>query len=241
MIQVINRAVDILEYVANDAERPKLMGHIALDLNLNTSTCANIIKTLVNRGLIKKTEHEKGYILDDGLLEIANGTFGFKNILINASNEMEKALKVLNENNLIAILKKNQRIVIQRKNSIQMVQAITADEKNAYDSSTGRLLIAMLPEKDLQLYIKRYGLPSKNIWPGADSQTKFLKQISLIKKQGYALIEDTGQIVGIACPIYKKEKVIASFSIYMPSFRFNNQIKNQMISSAIVTGKALST
>jgi DNA-binding IclR family transcriptional regulator len=233
MIQVINRAIDILEYISKDAERPKLMGHIALDLNLNTATCANIIKTLVNRGLIKKAEHEKGYILDGGLAEIANGSFGFKDLLKKAANEMEKALQVLNENNLIAILKKNQRIVLQRKNSTQMVQATTADEKNAYDSSTGRLLIAMLPEKDLQLYIKRYGLPSKNIWPGADSRTKFLEQISLIKKQGYALIEDTGQIIGIACPIYKKEKVIASFSIYMPSFRFTNQIKENMISTAI--------
>ncbi|TKB99209.1 IclR family transcriptional regulator domain-containing protein [Pedobacter cryophilus] len=240
MIQVINRAIDILEYISNDVERPKLMGHIAIDLNLNTATCANIMKTLVNRGLIKKADHEKGYVLDNGLTEIANGSFGFKDLLNKATNEMEKALHVLNENNLIAILKKNQRIVLQRKNSTQMVQALTADEKNAYDSSTGRLLIALLPDKDLQLYIKRYGFPSKNVWPGADNQTKFLEQISLIKKQGYALIEDTGQIVGIACPIYKKDKVIASFSIYMPSFRYNEKLKENMINTAIDVANKIS-
>jgi DNA-binding IclR family transcriptional regulator len=232
MIQVINRAIDILEYISNDLERPKLMSHIAEDLNLNTATCANIIKTLVNRGLIKKADHEKGYILDTGLLEIANGSFEFKDILNKAHQEMEKALNLVNENNLIAILKKNQRIVLQRKNSTQMVQALTADEKNAYDSSTGRLLIATLPDKDLQLFIKRYGLPSKTLWPGAETKAKFIEQIELIKKQGYALIEDTGQIVGIACPIYKKNKVIASFSIYMPSFRYNDLLKEKMIATA---------
>ena len=153
---------------------------------------------------------------------------------------MDKALLIINENNLIAVLKNNQRVVLKRKTANQMVLANTEDEKNAYDSSTGRLLIAMLPEKDLLLYINRYGLPSKKIWPGADSRTKFMEQIALIKKHGYALIEDTGQIIGIACPIFKKDNVISSFSIYMPAFRFNNQIKNKMILSAIATGKALS-
>ncbi|MDA9554609.1 hypothetical protein N9R54_00105 [Pelobium sp.] len=232
MIQVINRAIDILEYISNDIERPKLMSHIAQDLNLNTATCANIIKTLVDRGLIKKAEQEKGYIIASGLSEIANGSFGFKDLLKKANQEMQKALQVLNENNLIAILKKNQRVILQKVNSTQIIQAITADEKNAYDSSTGRLLIAMLPEKDLHLYIKRYGLPSKNIWPGADTKTKFLEQIALIRKQGFALLEDTGQIIGIAYPIYKRGKVIASFSVYMPSFRYNELSKEKMMATA---------
>lgn len=54
MIQVINRSVDILEYVAEDIYRPKLLGNIAKDLNLNVATCANIVKTLIDRGLLKK-------------------------------------------------------------------------------------------------------------------------------------------------------------------------------------------
>ena len=240
MIQVINRAIDIIEYVANDVERPKLMGHIADDLQLNTATCANIIKTLSNRGLLKKASKEKGYLLGDKLSEIANGTFGFKDLLAKAAPEMEKAEKILMENNLIAILNKNQRVVLQKKTSSQLIQATTPDEKNAYDSSTGRLLIAMLPDKELQLYIKRYGLPAQNVWPDADNKTKFLAQVALIRAQGFALIEDTVQIIGIATPIFRNEKVVASFSIYMPSFRFNEAFKNTMIKTAIEVAQKIS-
>ena len=178
MIQVINRSIDILEYVAEEANKPKLMGNIAQDLNLNTSTCANIIKTLVNRGLLRKADDEKGYLIGHRL--------------------------------------------------------------KAYDSSTGRLLIAFLEERDLHLYIKKYGLPNKNTWSKATSRIGFFEQIEKIKAQGYALIEDTVQVVGVATPIFKGSKVIASFSIYLPSFRFNNKVKADMIKQAIDLSKMLS-
>lgn len=240
MIQVINRAFDIIEYLSKDSGNPKLMGHIAADLNLNTATCANIIKTLVNRGIVQKSRKEKGYILGNGLLEIAQGSFGYKDLISKASFEMSKATKLLNENNLIAILKENKRIVLHKQNSSQLIQATTPDEKNAYDSSTGRLLIAMLEDKDLDLYLKRYGLPAKCIWPDADNKIKFLEQVKLIREQGYALLEDTVQIIGIATPIYKNGKAIASFSVYLPSFRFNNTIKEDMIKTALDFAKKMS-
>ncbi|HEX7366805.1 MAG TPA: hypothetical protein VF273_06905, partial [Pelobium sp.] len=81
MIQVIHRSVDILEYVADDANKPKLMGNIARDLKLNTATCANIVKTLVSRGLLQKAENEKGYLIVNRLIEISQGTLVFKDLI----------------------------------------------------------------------------------------------------------------------------------------------------------------
>ena len=239
MIQVINRSIDILEYVAEEANKPKLMGNIAQDLNLNTSTCANIIKTLVNRGLLRKADDEKGYLIGHRLKEISNGSLGFSD-LIDRANHLFNDKKPLEENCLIAVLKDDKRQIIFNKKSTQLIQATTPTEKLAYDSSTGRLLIAFLDDKDLHLYIKKYGLPNKNTWSKATSRIGFFEQIEKIKAQGYALIEDTVQVVGVATPIYKGSKVIASFSIYLPSFRFNNKVKADMIKQAIDLSKMLS-
>lgn len=241
MIQVINRAVDIIRYVANNPTQPKLMGHIAADLNLNTATCANIIKTLVTQGIIKKAHKQKGYLLGETLTEISNGSFSYKDMLERAAAEMGKAEKILSENTLIAILKENKRVVLQRSNSSQLVQATTPDKKNAYETSTGRLLIAKLPDPELEQFIKNYGLPTKSVWPDAENKSKFKEQIGLIRKNGYALLEDTVQIVGIATPIYKNGQVIASFSIYLPSFRFNERVRDLMIKTAVEAAKKLST
>ena len=240
MIQVINRSIDILEYVAKEANKPKLMGHIAYDLNLNTSTCANIIKTLVSRGLLRKADDEKGYLIGAKLTEISNGTLGFSDLIDRANHLFNDKIKALDENCLIAVLKGDKRQNIFNKPSTQLIQATTPIEKLAYDSSTGRLLISFLDEKDLQLYIKKYGLPNKNTWSKATSRIGFFEEIEKIKNQGFALIEDTVQVVGVATPIYKGNKVIASFSIYLPSFRFNSKVKADMIDKAIDLSKMLS-
>lgn len=241
MIQVINRSIDILEYVANEVNRPKLMGNIAQDLNLNTSTCANIIKTLVSRGLLKKANKEKGYLIGGRLSEISNGSLGFSDLIARANHLFTNNNTAIGENCLIAVLKDDKRQVIFNKLSEQLVQATTPTEKQAYDSSTGRLLISFLDEKDLQLYLKKYGLPNKNTWAKATSRIGFFDEIKTIKSQGYALIEDTVQVIGIGTPIYKGDKVIASFSIYLPSFRFNDIVKADMIEQAIHLSKMLST
>ena len=63
MIQVINRALNILELVSKERDRDFSLGEIANSLNLNASTCANIIKTLVNRGYLEQKAIKQGYKL----------------------------------------------------------------------------------------------------------------------------------------------------------------------------------
>lgn len=240
MIQVLNRAIDILEYVAEMGDEPKLMGKIAKDLNLNLGTCANIIKTLVSRGLLKKADLEKGYLIGDLITEINNGSIGYKTLIDSATPILSQISDDIKENCLIAILKKDKRQVIINKTCNQLIQATTPIEKSAYDSSTGRLLIAFLTDKAIQTHINQYGLPQKEVWSQAASRVGLFEQIKIIRDQGYALIEDSVQVVGVAVPIYKNQKVIASFSIYLPSFRFNTEVKAKMISLAIKAGKLLS-
>ena len=63
------------------------MDNIAHDLNLNTITCINIIKILVNRGLLRKADDKKGYSLGARLKEISNRSLGFSD-LIDRSNHL---------------------------------------------------------------------------------------------------------------------------------------------------------
>jgi IclR family KDG regulon transcriptional repressor len=240
MIQVIHRAIDIIEYVAHDPDRPKLLGEIALDLDLKPGTCANIVKTLTGRGYLEKLDSQKGYLLGKQFFSLSGNT-GYKKDVIEASNaEMKEITATLNESSLLAILNGENRVVIHRQESDQLVQAHTPHEKKAYDSSTGRLLIAMLPDEELEKFITRYGLPPSQIWADANTKKKFFQQVEQIREKGYALIEDSVQIVGIAAAIYKNEKVVASLSIYIPSFRFNNRVRTKMVNLGVSAAKKIS-
>ena len=63
MIQVVNRAFDILELVALKGDNDVGLGEIADTLGLNHGTCANILKTMIYREYIEKTSSRGGYRL----------------------------------------------------------------------------------------------------------------------------------------------------------------------------------
>lgn len=62
MIQVINRAFDILEFVATDPTRPKSLTEVAEAAGLNQGTCANIMKTMVNRRYLDQVVPRKDIV-----------------------------------------------------------------------------------------------------------------------------------------------------------------------------------
>ena len=81
MIQVINRALDIIEYISKEPETPKSLSDISGTLDLNAGTCANIIKTLVERNYIEKLVNKKGYQLGKRFYQLGNFS-GYKKDLI---------------------------------------------------------------------------------------------------------------------------------------------------------------
>jgi DNA-binding IclR family transcriptional regulator len=229
MIQVINRALDILEYIAKDPENPKPLGEIAEDLNLNAGTCANIIKTMVARKYLDKLDKQKGYCLGSKAYEIT-GNAGYQKDLVDASREqMELLTSKMNENSLLCVLKGDIRSVIFRVQSKNYLQANTATEKKAYDTASGRLLLAMKTEPEIEKYIAKYGVPAKGEWDGVTDIKSLTRNLKKINSQGYAVQTTVNQIVGIALPIFKEDKVIAALSVYMPSLRFNNLKKIDII------------
>lgn len=229
MIQVINRALDILEFLAKDPEKERTLSEISDEFNLNSGTCANIIKTLVTRNYIEKLDKKKGYCLGSKAYGLTGNENYKKDLTEAAKDELESLTEKLNENSLLAVLDGEIRRVILRVISGHSVQASTASEKRAYDSSSGRVLIAMLSDVDLDRFIKKNGLPYDDEWEGVTDENSLRKQIAKIRSNGYATQLTKGKIAGLAVPIYKNKKVIASLSVYMPEFRYSNSDKNAMV------------
>jgi DNA-binding IclR family transcriptional regulator len=99
----------------------------------------------------------------------------------------------------------------------------------------------MLSDNLLKGFLQQYGLPSKAIWQEANTYEKFMEQIKLIRKNKYALIEDSVQVIGIAAPIYENGVLIASLSIYLPAFRFSNTTRKKMIQLCVSAAKKISS
>jgi DNA-binding IclR family transcriptional regulator len=232
--------LDILEFIAKNPDQAKSLGDIADSLGLNAGTCANIIKTMADRKYIEQSSKRKGYILGPNAYRLT-GNDGYKKDLIEASKqEMQFLVEKFNENALLAVLDKDLRSIVYTANSDQELQASARSDKRAYDSSTGRILISMLGDDELKKFVEKYGLPRDAEWEGVSDFESLTRQLKQIRNDGLAIQISVNQIIGLAVPIYKHAKVVASLSIYMPSLRFNSSNQKTLSDCLVDTGKKIS-
>lgn len=239
MIQVVNRALDILELIAQDRSRLYTLNEIASRLNLNKGTCANIIKTMVNRGYIDQEGRMKGYRLGS-MSYLLTGNYLYKQELLKISKElMDNLSKELNEGCILSVLKGNMRLILHEVISSNELQVINKVEKEAYQTSTGRMILACLEKKEQKLFIQKYGLPHSDVWPGIEDEDDLVHELHKINKKQIAEQTSTAHIVGVAVPIYKKNQIIASLGVYLPQTRYSPSMQNKTINCLRKTAKSI--
>lgn len=240
MIQVINRALDILEIVAENPEKPTSLGEIADTLGLNHGTCANIMKTLVARKYLEQVGTKKGYILGSQSYALTNNDAYRKDLVEAAKEEMEKLTAQINENCLLAILNGDKRMVIHRTHAEQDLQVRTPLEKHVYDAASGRMLLAMLSEAEIERFVSKYGLPTSESWKEVDSLETLKSLLMQFRKEECALQVLYGrQVVGLAVPVLKNDKAVASLSIYLPEYRYMIADKSGLVFQLKATAKRI--
>ena len=236
MIQVLNRALDILEFLSRNIDEERSLGEIADALQLNHGTCANIIKTMVNRGYIEK---KKGYMLGRQSYYLTNNFSNDAELVKCAVTPMKNLSTILNESCVLSVLKNNSRRTLHKETVERELQVNPKDEINAYKTATGKLLLAYLEPADRNAYIKTYGLPGA-MWEEIDSERALIDELQRINKAGYVIHYDEINIAGVAMPIFHKKQVIASLGVYLPGNRFTKTMKEQIIEHLAKTAKAIS-
>jgi len=239
MIQVINRALNILEYLAKNQETRKNLKDISTEFNLNAGTCANILKTLITRKYVVKSE-KRDYALGPMAYSLT-GSGNYRMDLVNTANsELDKLTKKWNENSLIAIIEEDLRIVLLSSYSINSIQASTESHKKAYNTAVGRILLAKLNEDELKRFIAMYGLPTFEQWPEVKGDEKVLQQLlSKCNKLGFATIVNSEEIIAFAAPVMRNSMAVAGIGIYIPTFRFKKSSQNELINDLMAACKAV--
>ncbi|MEO1011546.1 MAG: IclR family transcriptional regulator C-terminal domain-containing protein [Bacteroidota bacterium] len=244
MIQVVNRAIDIIEFIASSGRKDVPLKEIADSLGLNHGTCANIIKTLVTRDYLEKTsERGKGYGLGP-MLYFITGDFSYSVDLINAAkSHMHELTARINENCMLGILRNNVRVSLFDVYANQELRVVNQEEKDAYETASGRVILAFLPKQKIKAFVDEHGLPTKEKWEDVQTHDDFEFELEKIRRKKYALHVTKTKVLGIASPIYRNGEVLASLGIFLPEFRFNDESKNQIIeemqNTALLISKGL--
>jgi DNA-binding IclR family transcriptional regulator len=229
MIQVIVRALDILEFVAQHGKEPIQLIKIAENAGLSQPTTANIVKTLVTKNYLEHVGRKEGYRLGANAFHLTGNLSYNQNLILAAKDPMEDLTKQLNETCLLGVLRNNKRYIIHAVQSNQDLQVRTRSEAEVYPTASGRLLTAYLTPKQLDNLINAVGLPSAAVWPGVQTRETLEKALLKIRKEEFVQTLSNTHIVGFAVPIYKDKQVISSLGVFMPESRVTPAIKANII------------
>jgi IclR family KDG regulon transcriptional repressor len=220
MIQVIVRAIDILEFVAKHDNKPVQLIKIAEAIGLSQPTCANIIKTLVYKNYLENISRKEGYILGINAFRLTSNV-SYNQSLVAASHDlMEELVKKVNETCILGVLKNNKRVVLNEVQANNDLQVKTKFEADIYPTASGRILLSFMPEKEQNQLIENLGLPDPSTWQGVKTTAQLLNALKQIKKDQIVQTLSQQHIVGLAIPVFKKGQVIAALSVYLPESRF---------------------
>lgn len=217
-----------MEFISKGKNKEYGLSEIADNLGLNHSTCANIIKTLMARGYLAQFGKRGGYWLGPNVYQLT-GNFPLKEELLKVSIEPMKALcHKLNEGIIIAIIHNNKRILLHEEMTTHELRVANREEKDVYKTSTGRVILACMTKSEQQAYVEKYGLPDEDSWPELEDEEDFFNELNKIKKKQIAMHQAKSCIIGVAVPIFKKDKVIASLGVYLPNIRFTAEMQENI-------------
>ncbi len=231
MVLVIIKALDILEYIAQDSERAYTLTEISERLDLNQATCANILKTLVSKNYVEHLGRKKGYRLGPMAFNLTNNPGYNQNLVMAGKPEMEALTDQLNEGCLLGIIRNQKRLILHIVNSDQDLQVRSKTERDVYETASGRLLLAYMSKKEVESFVNGNGLPAPGVWKEVETREDLMRALEKIQREEIVITHSAKHIIGVAVPVKKKGKIIAALSVFLPEIRFPAPRKKEIIAA----------
>ncbi|MGB3780173.1 MAG: IclR family transcriptional regulator C-terminal domain-containing protein [Tunicatimonas sp.] len=240
MIQVIHRALNILEFIAQHPQRDFSLTEIADQHQLNHGTCANILKTLVTRGYVEQLGHKKGYRLGPMAYHLTRNKAYRRDLVVAAEAPMQHLTQAVNETSLLAIILNNRRITLHAVECDHDIQARGNVDRLVYDSATGRLLLAYQSEIEQVRFARTYGLPPDDMWPDITTEDRLVAALAHLREAGLSIVLTNRHIVGLAAPVRQQGQVVAALGVFLPETRYTDTHREEIIRELKAKAKQVS-
>lgn len=228
MVQVVIRALDILEFVALSGKEPVQLIKIAEHMKLSQPTTANIVKTLLQKNYLEQLGRKTGYRLGLGAYQLTGNLSYNQDLTLAAKEALGELTKQANETSLVAVIRNNKRVILHMEECDQALQVRTTMVADVYPTSTGRILMAFMPQKDLEKLVSSLGFPSKKLWAGTQTWDGLKGALAEIREKEFVEVTSVLHTVAFGIPIYKNNDVIASLGLYIPESRFTSLQKEKL-------------
>lgn len=207
LVGALTSGLAVLRYLS-DSDRPVGVSQVARDLNLNPSTCFNLLKTLVHEGFAAFDDEEKTYVISYGIITWLNRVMQRDGLITLARPRLEAVAEQFNVTaTLWTRVGQDRVLLIDRADSSSAIRIHMniGQRLPLYIAALGRCMAAhdQLPAR--QMEVKFNSLR----WQNAPSFEAYMKEVDLVRQRGYAVDRDNfvRGITTVSAPILDKRMV----------------------------------
>jgi DNA-binding IclR family transcriptional regulator len=229
-IPAVQKAFAILELFAQD-NQPRSLSEVSRIFGLPVSTTSSLLNTIVSCGYLGRNDRG-AYSLTTKLLAQSNNAVGQAQLLEVSRPAMKELTDSTGLTSVLAVQESYRLVWIDKvdgSNDIRLAAQV-GKLMHPHHTSSGKAILAYLPEAEFLQIVKVSGLPK--FTPKTITSIRELKrELEKVRAQGYAV--DDGEtavgIRGIGAPIFDSGgHVIASVAIGGTLFDFESKMKKMI-------------
>lgn len=240
MHQPTLRVIEVLNYILY-SENPKKLADISRNLNISKSTLVPILQTLCQNSYISRNSHGE-YTPGITLFSMGSSLLGKFPFMEYVKEKLKHLVAVFGETCYFGVLDKGNVHYLEKEDSPNPLRMLVNCGKRlpAYATGIGKALLCDKSKNQiLELYPDGFLAITPNTITNADTLCAELAQFN---KQGYCeeVEESTEHIRCLSVPVKKNGAIRAAVSIAIPVFRYDENLREHIITELKNTAFVLS-
>lgn len=242
LASVSNAARLLKEFGKGDREIG--VSELARRLGIGKSTTHRLLHTLTVERLLEQDPETGSYRLALAMHELGASVQASMDLHTAASPVIEQLRNMTKETIQIAVLDGRHVVYVERRESPQTIRLFgrVGHRNDAHSTSTGKVLLAFLPDDELDALLAGWRLPRKTPYTISDHET-LRRQLAAVRAQGWAenVNESEVGVASVAAPIRDvRGVVVAALSIAGPVQRLDGANLRRFTRPAVEAAAAIS-
>lgn len=224
----IMKALDIIEFLADEGNVPQRLSDISAALNMNGSTVSRFLTSLMARGYIRQDIESMRYSLSLKFCMIADRINANQQLCSLALPVMREISRTVNESVCLAV-EQNGMVeyiaVVPAPDQTMLTMQRIGNRAPMYCTGIGKLLLCAHSEEEVRRIMEAQGMTAFTPNTIIDAEV-LLEELKKVRDAGYALDNEECEIGArcVALPIRSASgQTVAGLSVTGPIFRIQDQ------------------
>lgn len=245
-IKSVDRAIQILDKLSISGKAGLSLSEVSTETGINVSTAHHLIATLLDKRVLEQDPISRRYRLGLHLIELgktATYTTPYARI---GGIHTENLAEITGQTVHLLLFRglERIRILVAQRSDIVQIRSLPLPyaPKTLYATGSGKVLLAHLPDDELQAYLDSIQMHRYQDATLTD-RYELITEIKRVKAVGYAEDHDeyNAGISAITVPVFDaSNRVKGALDILFPSFISSEENLRQWITEACETAQAFS-